>query len=225
MPDDDRQLEAALGTSLRSLAQHKGLCPSVEQILQYQARELSQEDEGEIRAHLLACGHCEMLLLRIEGFSAAVAAPETPRGTMLRFLGRPAPAYSFAAILLVGLATSLGQKHGTAPATHPAVIVQTLPSFELPQTRGLDDFVVRPGGSESFILRFFVPMGPGSQYVAAIRDQGGREAIAGIEVDKSDGRGNVDMVCRAKAFPAGSYLLTIVEKGSQRELSFSFQVQ
>jgi hypothetical protein len=225
MADDDRQLESVLSTSLRGLALHKGPCPPVERLLRYQAHELSVEAEGGIRAHLLACGHCEMLLLRIEGFAAAVATPEPSWAAMRRFLRRPLLGYALAAVLLVALVTRVGQKNAVPPSTRPTIVAESLPSFELPQTRGEGDFVVRPGGSEGFILRFFVPMTADGHYAAGIRDRTGREVVTQVEIHDSDGRGNVDLVCRANVFTTGSYVLTVLEKGSNRQIQYNFQVQ
>lgn len=225
MADDDQELDDVLRAELRALAVNKGPCPPVERILQYQAHELPQEAEREVHAHLLVCGLCEAFLLRVERFAAKVTEPQSPRGPFLRFFGRPLVAYSLAGILLAALLIVGGRKPSAHPLPNPPVMAEALPAFDLPQTRGNDDLVVRPGGSETFILRFFVPMRADDHYMATISDGADREVIKPLELKRADSHGMVDLLCRSQAFAAGSYVLTVLEKSSARQFQYYFQVQ
>ena len=225
MANDERPVEDVLRTGLRALALRKGACPPVERILAYQAHEHSQEAEGEIRAHLLVCGRCEALLLNIERFAEPVTVPKVPWRSTLRFFGRPWLAYSLAALLLAALVMHVGREQTVVRVASPAVVAEALPAFDLPQTREPGDFVVRPGRSGRFILRFFVPMSADRRYVVDIRDATNQEVLSPVELGSGDGRGNVDLVCRTNAFTAGSYTLTVMEDGSARQFQYSFQVR
>ena|ERR1039458_509605 len=122
MANDEGSVEEVLRTGLRALALRKGACPPVERILEYQAHELSQEGEGETRAHLLVCGRCEALWLKIERFTGSTVAPVAPWRSTLRFFGRPWPAYSLAAALLAVLLIHVGRKQTVVPVAAPAVV-------------------------------------------------------------------------------------------------------
>jgi hypothetical protein len=196
----------------------------VERLVQYLDHDLSQEEEGETRAHVLACGRCETLVLRMDRFGNDDVVAPTLRHLALSFLGRPWFAYSLSAVLLAVLMTRVGQNRRPDPAARPAIVGEALPSFELPQTRGSEESVIRPGRNGRFILRFFVPMGGDRRYLAEIQNSVQQEVLKPVELGHSDVGGNVDLLCRTSAFPSGSYILTVLEEGSVR-LQYFFQVQ
>ena len=225
MENDEGSVEDVLRAGLRALALRKGACPPVERILEYQAHDLVREAEAEIQAHLLVCGRCEALLLNIERFTQPMAVPKAPWRSTLRFFGRPGFAYSLAAVFLAALVMGVGRERPVARVRRPAVVAEALPAFELPQTRGDGDFVVRPGQSGGFILRFFVPMSADRRYVVEIRDSANREVLGPVELEGSDGRGDVDLVCRTNACAAGSYTLNVLGDRPDRKFQYVFQIQ
>ena len=167
---------------------------------------------------------CEALVLRLENIGRTGELPERPL-RHLNFLRKPWFPYLVAALLFGVLVIEIGRKTTAGEASPPAIIAEALPGFELPQTRARVDMVVRPGRSEGFVLKFFVPASKDRRYVAGIRTGTGREVFKPIEINNVDSVGNVELVCRTKAFPAGSYVLTISEDSSPRQFQYSFQVQ
>ena len=224
MANEDKPLDAVLHRGLRALAATKGPCPSIERLLEYQASELSPDEERELKTHLMACGSCEALFLRLENIGQAGELPERP-ARRLDFLRKPLFPYLVAALLFGVLVIEIGRKTTAGDVARSAIVAEALPGFELPQTRGRVDMVVRPGRSDGFVLKFFVPVSKDRRYFAGIRTVTGREVFKPIEISNVDPLGNLELICRTKAFPAGSYVLTISEDGSPRQFQYFFQVQ
>ena len=225
MGNENPDLESVLRQALQGVAANKGPCPSIERILQYQSHELPPDAEDETKTHFIACGSCEALFLRLENFGETTTEPSVSRHWPLSFFLQPWFPYMVAALLLVALLTGIGRRRTVAEVSRPAVVAEALQAFELPQARGKVDRVVQPGRSERFVLKFFIPIEPGQSLFASMRNGAGDEVFKPIQIGNIDTMGNVELVCQTKAFPVGTYTLTVSEAGSARHFQYSFFVR
>lgn len=245
MSAGDRDFDRTLEAALRQLRERRGACPPPERLAGYLEGSLAAEERDEVQRHVAACGLCDCLLERIQGFEAP--APSEPRvdwpsaerrirnrvfagaepwsARLIRLLRQPVLAYGIAVLTAVWayLAISGRREAPPAPPGPPRAAMEVVRTIDLNRTRGETQQLSLGPDEQRFLLSFFVPIRTGFRYQAAI--DGG----AAVDIISQDGLGNFHVLCHRGRLSAGRHRLIVTELDSnsgrtERSFEFAFQL-
>jgi len=225
---------------LRAVAKTKGECPDTDQLVSFLTGELAAKDSEKITRHVAACGVCDALLERMQGFDDPMAWLDADRRLTERFNGflgrlrRPVfsvlrhawLAYLIALMLIYpayrGLV--LPAKHQASPPASPLPAFESAKILRLDATRSASvSAMALTERDKVFILSFFVPIKTDSRYSAAIEDGLAKIIATPTEISSYDSQGNFYLICDRHLFTGGQYVLVVKEFGrDSREFRFPF---
>jgi hypothetical protein len=238
----DDALDRELQAGFQSLARQRGACLSEDTLEHLLHGGLSAAEVESARAHIAACGLCELRLANLESIDAPPRPPFW--GVWMRAwrLVRQ-PAFAYALVLLLAVPAVLeiwprkpspnAQAVPSAPspssASAPAEwAVEGIPVITLNRERGSGASVrvVPAAADDLFALAFYIPEIRGHHYQAQVISRSGAARPA-VRLADSDGLGTFQLLCRRASFPPGSYRLKVWDEagtGSDGD-EYAFEVR
>ncbi len=224
---NEREFEKALERGFAGMRARRGPCPAAEKLAGLASHELPADEAASIRAHVVVCGTCDAMLVRLRKFEEAKggALPVDGREEGMRakvFLGRlvrrgaiAAAGYAVAAGALVCWYLGLLPRRNVERAVPSWEAVE---GVDLNRVRGGAAPLTGRGSSQFVILSFFVDIRPDLHYEAVL-DGGETKSVTSY-----DGLGNFHLVVDRRLLGPGRHVLKVRE-GNLRTLEFPFEIK
>ena len=245
----DEELRHILTAGLAAMADAKGPCPSLAELMRYHLGEVAEPRAAEVAQHAVRCPNCDLLLDQIERCGKRISDQASTSGvtddynydrpsgrTGLSAYWRPVLVGAIAASVLLAVPMFWLSRHRVQEAATNALaargdgnpnLATITRVLVVPQIRTADTPALHLTGQEdSIVLSFFVPMVTEHRYEATIVRSYGVRLFAPIDISSEVETGNVSLNVRATLLTAGSYAIIATDssQGKSSDLKIGFEV-